>query len=69
MMSGNGFEEELRETLLLRDHRPIRSVHEPLVAVGKMIFEGSHAFDDLLARAGLEDFAERADVGIGVCIG
>jgi hypothetical protein len=56
--------EQFREALLLRDHRPVGAVEQPLVASGKMLFESLHAFDDFPTGTRLENFAERADVGV-----
>src|SRR6516225_2629127 len=68
--SGNGLDESnLGKALFLRNHRPVGAIEEPLMAVGEVLLEGFHAFDDLPARAGLEDLAKRADVGIGICLG
>src|SRR5262245_12492324 len=50
----------------MRDHRPISAIEQPLVAVGKVLFEGFHAFDDFLTGTRLEDLAKRADVRVGL---
>src|ERR1700716_1462318 len=69
MRSGNGLEDKsFGEPFFLCNHRPVSTVEQPLVAVGKVLPEGAQAFDDLLTRTTLEDFAKRADVSIDVRI-